>query len=142
MSCVSFPCVLCVPSLCLVCPFTVTSLCLVCPFTVPHVCLPSLCLVFCIHCVSCVCLFTVSFVCVPSLCLLCMSLHCVLCVFLHCVVHVSDCITLQVEREKAVIIQGPRGSGKTSIVKGIAEYFTYLLWCSKPLTPPHHSHVY
>lgn len=28
-----------------------------------------------------------------------------------------------VENEKAVIVQGPRGSGKTSIVKGIADYF-------------------
>ena len=68
----------------------------------------SLCLMcVSLHCVFCVCPFTVSFVCVPSLCCIC----------------VSVCITLQVEREKAVIIQGPRGSGKTSIVKGIAEYF-------------------
>ena len=106
VSCVSLPCVLCVPSLCLVCPFPVSRVSLHCVMCVPSLwlhcvlCVLSLGSCVSLHCVSCVCLhcvslhcvlcvcpfavscvfaFTVSHVCVPSLCLLCMSLHCVLC---------------------------------------------------------------
>ena len=31
--------------------------------------------------------------------------------------------SLQVEAEKAVVIQGPHGSEKTALAKGIADYF-------------------